>query len=266
MERPRITVPELDFEKTYTEITNFIRKIVEEANAEGVVIGLSGGVDSSLVATLCVRALDKTRVLGILLPTNFTPQEDVDDARELAEWLGIRTELMDIQPISKVFSQALQCDPTNLGQRMPMANILARIRMIIFYYYANLHRYLVVGTGDRSEDLIGYFSKYGDGGVDFLPIDHLYKTQVRALAKYLGVPDKVAFKPSSPQLYPGHKATDDIPVDYEQLDLILVGLYDQNLSPEAVSTRTKIPIPIVHEVQRRFNESKHKRAYPPIVS
>jgi len=265
MERPRITVPELDFEKTSSEITGFIRKIVEEANVKGVVVGLSGGVDSSVAVTLCVRSLGKAKILGILLPTDFTPQQDVEDAFELGDWLGIRTELISIQPIFEVFSRTLQCDPSDPDQKMPMANVLARIRMIISYYYANLHRHLVVGTGDRSEDLIGYFTKYGDGGVDFLPISHLYKTQVRALAQYLGVPGKIALKPSSPQLYPGHKATDELPLDYEQLDPILVGLYKQNLSPEAVSALTKIPLDLVCEVQRRFKESKHKRAYPPMV-
>jgi NAD+ synthase len=265
MEQPRISIPKLDFEKTVAKITNFIREIVEDANVEGVVVGLSGGVDSSVVATLCVRSLGKAKVLGILLPTDFTPQQDVEDAFELSKWLGIRTELIDIHPIAKGFSQTLQCDPADPEQRMPVANILPRIRMTIFYYYANLHRYLVVGTGDRSEDLIGYFTKYGDGGVDFLPISHLYKTQVRALAQYLGVPRKIALKPSSPQLYPGHKATDEIPVNYERLDLILVGLYDQKLSPDEVCNRTGIPIDIIHEVQRRFNESKHKRAYPRMV-
>ena len=265
MSSPNIIMPRLDFEKITDEIARFIRNLVQEAIAKGVVIGLSGGVDSSLVATLCVRSLDQTRVLGILMPTNFTPQEDVDDAIALAEWLGIRTKMINVQHLHGAFTQTLERENTEPRSRVPVANVLARIRMTLLYYYANRNNYLVAGTGDRSEDLIGYFTKHGDGGVDFLPISHLYKTQVRALAKYLGVPERIAYKPSSPQLYPGHQAIDELPINYEQLDLVLVGLYDKTLSPHEVSQSTGIPLNVVNEVQQRVKTLKHKRAYPPMV-
>ena len=255
----------LDFKKTANEIEVFLRKTVEDADAAGIVVGLSGGVDSSLVATLSVRALGKEKVLGVVMPTAFTPSQDIKDAKELADWLGIRTELVDIQCIGEAFFKELHVDQKDLKQRIPMANILARIRMIILYYYANLHNYLVAGTGDRSERLIGYFTKYGDGGVDLLPTSHLYKTQVRELAKYLGIPERIAYKPSSPQLYPGHKATDEIPLSYEGLDPVLVGLFDYRLPPKQVSQLTGVPIEAVEEVLRRFDRSKHKRAPPPMV-
>ena len=122
---------------------------------------------------------------------------------------------------------------------------------------------MVTGTSNRSEIMIGYFTKYGDGGVDFLPIVHLYKTQVRRLAKYLGVPQHVAYKPSSPQLYPGHKATDEIPVDYDRLDQILVGLFDRKLPAEEVSRLTGVSLGLVDETLRRLNASRHKRTSPP---
>lgn len=260
-----LTVPKLDFKEAAEETCSFIKKIVSGAGAGGVVVGLSGGVDSSLVATLCVRALGKDKVLGVLMPVSFTPSQDMEDARELAKWLEIRTEFVNVQPISEAFFKELAIDQKGLKQRMPMANIRARIRMIVLYYYANANNYLVVGTGDRSEDLIGFFTKYGDGGVDFLPISHLYKTHVRELAKYLGIPDKVAYKPSSPQLYPCHKATDEIPIDYEILDLILVGLFDYKLTPEQVSQITKVPIDVTKETIHRYDISKHKRAYPAML-
>jgi NAD+ synthase len=265
MSYPQITVPNPDFPKMTDEVTRFIHDVVEEADARGVVIGLSGGVDSSLVATLCVHSLGRTRVLGILLPTNFTPPQDVKDAMDLAAWLGIRTQTVMVHPLYDAFAQAVDCDPLAPTQKGFFANVLARIRMTLLYYYANRHHYLVAGTGDRSEDLIGYFTKYGDGGVDFLPISHLYKTQVRAFATYLNVPDRIAYKPSSPQLYPGHQATDDIPLDYDQLDRVLVGLYDEHLSPDEVSRYTRVPIDIVKETQRRYTTSQHKRAYPPML-
>ena len=260
-----LTVSKVDCETEVNRIVGFVRKMVEEAKASGVVIGLSGGVDSTLAATLCVRALGKEKVLGLLMPTAFTPEQDVRDAQKLAGWLGIRTEFINIDEISGAFFKELRCDLTDPKQRIPMANVRARIRMVLLYYYANLHNYLVVGTGDRSEALIGYFTKYGDGGADFLPIRHLYKTQVRELAKHLGIPEKMAQKPSSPQLYPGHRATDEIPIGYEELDPILVGLFDQKLPPQEISKLTGTPQKVIEEVLRRFKGSQHKRTYPPWI-
>jgi NAD+ synthase len=256
----------LNFEEATDEIVEFIRKTVKKAHAKGVVVGLSGGVDSSLVAALCVRALGKEKVLGVIMPTAFTPPQDVEDAKQLAEWLGIRTKLVGIQEISDAYFKELECGQMDQGQKIPMANIRARIRMVILYYYANLYNYLVAGCGDRSEALIGYFTKYGDGAADFMPIRHLYKTQVRELSRHLGIPEKIAYKPSSPQLYPGHRATDEIPLDYEKLDLVLVGLFDRKLSPKEVSQLTGVPIKTIKEVLRRFNSSEHKRTYPPYIT
>jgi len=215
----------LDLKATADEISEFIRTNISEANAKGVVIGLSGGVDSSLVAALCVQALGKVRVFGVLMPTNFTPKDDIEDAEKLAKQLDIKTAHINIQEIGDTFTRILNIENTSQS-RLFLGNIWARIRMVILYHYANINNYLVVGTGCRSEALIGFFTKYGDGGIDLSPIGDLYKTQVRALAEYLGVPKKVAYKPSSPQLYPGHKATDEIPLPYEALDPVLVELFE----------------------------------------
>lgn len=258
-----LKVPELNYQEETDKIRLFIHRTVEDAYAMGVVVGLSGGVDSSLTAALCVHALGKDRVLGILLPTSFTPPQDNEDATALAFQLGIHTEEVNIERISLGFFSDLRIDTHNAASKIPMANIRARTRMILLYYYANTHNYLVAGTGDKSEALIGFFTKYGDGGVDFLPIVHLYKTQVRRLTRYLGLPQRIADKPSSPQLYPGHKATDEIPVDYDRLDKILVGLFDKKLPPSDVSKLTGESLGLVNETLRRFEISKHKRSFPP---
>lgn len=254
-----------DLEEAVKVATLFIRGVVEHCGALGVAVGLSGGVDSSVAAALCVRALGGEKVLGVLMPTEFTPADDIDDAVGLAEILGMRTELVDVQPIINVYFKSLGLSGQGSERRMASANILARTRMILLYYYANVNNYLVVGTGDRSEALIGYFTKYGDGAADFFPIRHLYKTQVRELARYLGVPEKIAYKPSSPQLYPGHRAIDEIPLDYDKLDLVLAGLFDCGMMPSEVSQATGIPLKIVMEVQRRHKETEHKRASPPTI-
>jgi NAD+ synthase len=251
--------------KTEKEIIKFIKKIVKNANASGVVIGLSGGVDSSLAAFLCVKALGKENVLGILMPTSFTPIQDINDAKYIAKSLGIRTKFININKINKTFISKLNIR-NGKKYKIPKANILARIRMIILYYYANLNNYLVVGTGDKSESLIGYFTKYGDGGADFFPIAHLYKTQVRELAKYMGIPKSIAYKPSSPQLYPGHKATDEIPINYDRLDLVLCGFFDLGLNKKVIVKETGVKMEIINKIIRLFKSSMHKRVYPPIVT
>ncbi len=243
-------------------IMEFIRREVEESGVSGVVLGLSGGIDSSLTAALCVRALGRDRVLGLIMPTSFTPKEDLDDAINLAGEIGIKTEIINIDGICNAFVDALQIDPNNPAYKMPLANLRARIRMAILYFYANLYNYLVVGTSDRSEYLIGYFTKYGDGAADIFPIRHLYKTQVRELASYLGLPERIVKKSSSPQLYPGHKLSDELPVDYSTIDPILIGLFDEGLAAEGVSKNLGVPMEVVNEVLRRHMITEHKRRSP----
>ncbi len=256
---------QFDLEKTLDDILRFIRNAVKGANASGVVVGLSGGVDSTLTTALCCRALGRDRVLGVLMPLSFTPREDIEDALQLAKILGIRTERVDIDEVCKAFVATLGVREGDLRMRLPIANIRARVRMVILYFFANARNYLVAGTGDRSELLLGFFTKHGDGGADFFPIVHVYKTQARELAKYIGVPEKMAIKPSSPQLYPGHKLSDEVPLDYIRLDPVLLGLFDHKLPPEKVSELTNVPLEIIMEVMNRHRKTEHKRKPPPTV-
>jgi len=255
----------LDWDSTSKEIVDFIQSYVRKSRTKGVVVGLSGGVDSSLVAKLSVMALGPNKVLGVLMPTSFTPEADIQDANDLAHLLSIDTSRIDIGSIDRAFLVAIKTSADTEELKIPLANLKARIRMTVLYFFANKLNYLVAGTGDRSEDLIGYFTKYGDGGVDFLPISHLYKTQVRKLAEFLGIPGRIAYKPSSPQLYPGHKATDEIPVDYDVLDMVEKMLFDDKLSPADVSIKCDLRRGIVDEVARRYANSSHKRLYPPML-
>jgi NAD+ synthase len=256
----------IDLKKTTEKILDFISKIVGTSKDSGVVIGLSGGVDSSLTAVLCVKALGKDKVLGILMPTSFTPREDIEDASELAENLGIRTKIVEIDHVYKTLITTLKVNEGDKKMRMPMANLLARIRMMVLYFYANVNNYLVAGTSDRSEALIGYFTKYGDGGADFLPICHLLKTNVRKLASFLNIPERIVLKPSSPQLYPGHKLSDELPLNYDLMDSILVGLFDQNLTPKKVFEINNVKIGDVLDIMARHKKTRHKRALPPMIN
>lgn len=255
-------LPKVDYTKETSRIAAFIEKVVGQASAKGVVVGLSGGIDSSVVGALCARALGRSKVLGLLLPSDHTPPQDIKDAAALAGSLGISYEKI---PISRIV-EAVNSSARIRGTRIARANVEARVRMTILYFHANTLGYLVAGTDDRSENLLGYFSKWGDGGVDFLPISHLYKTQVRELGRHLGLPEAVVAKPASPQLWPGHKASDEIPAEYGSLDLALHAYFDLNASPEKAAFNAGLPVSVMERVLEMHRKTEHKRSMPPSLS
>jgi NAD+ synthase len=208
-------------------LQSFIRRKVREAGAMGVVVGLSGGVDSAVVATLCARALGKRRVTALIMPeSETTGEKDLKDAVRLAKRLGVKYYIIDFSSVYKEFKMIL---PTfGEGARIPNGNLRARIRMCILYYFANSRNLLVAGTGDRSELKMGYFTRYGDGGVDFLPIGGLYKTEVRKLAEELGVPKEIVRKKPSPSLWEGQTAEGELGISYSKLDRILMRIGKEN--------------------------------------
>jgi NAD+ synthase len=227
------------------------------------VVGISGGIDSAAVATLSVKALGRKRVIGLLLFENKDRNStDFKDAREVISRLGITSYDISFSDIIRSFKKTLR--NYNLS-RTALGNIKARARMTIDYAVANSRNLLVAGTGDKSEELIGYFTKYGDGGVDFQPIAHLYKTEVKKLALHLGIPSRIVSKPSSPHLWKGHLATDEIPLDYPILDEVLRLLFDQCRDPNEVSKILKIPRRIVAKVTKMHEGSGHKRRAPPML-
>lgn len=257
-----LPLPRVDLDKVYSKITNFIKEEVENSGCKGVVIGLSGGVDSSTVATLCVKALGRDRVYALMMPdTRITPKEDIRDALNLASTLKVKYYEVPIDAIYDAYANNLPFYSDEL--RIANGNLRARIRMSILYYYANSNNLLVAGTGDKSEILIGYFTKYGDGGVDILPIGDLYKTQVRKLAKYLGLPDDIAFKPSSPRLWKGQLAEKELGLTYEEIDSILYHYVDLKYDISKVLEITGLSKEKVESVVKRVEATKHKRSLPP---
>ncbi len=240
-------------------IAAFIRQKVQEAGASGAVIGLSGGIDSTLTAYLTVEALGADKVLGLLLPEKgSTTEQDIDDAMEVARFLGIEHKTIDISKVLNSFSSTIP--DFNKNNLLAAGNQKARTRMCILYYYANLMRRMVVGTGNKTELLLGYFTKYGDGGVDIEPIGGLYKTQVRALSRHIGVPSRVIEKTPTAGLWPGQTDEGELGVTYEVADKILAMLVDEK--KEISDVKKFFPAYHVDRLAALLKSNEHKR-YPP---
>lgn len=257
-----IEVLKIDVKETNSIILEFLKKLLDDSGADGYVLGLSGGLDSSVVAKLCVEAVGRKNVLGLFMPSDATPQEDKLDAERIASMLGIEYEVIDITTISHSLSE--MCRHRYQASVLAKGNIKPRVRMTLLYYHANILNRLVAGTGNRSELLIGYYTKYGDGGVDCLPIGCLYKTQVRQLAEYLGIPSNIIWKTPTAGLWKGQTDEDEIGLKYEQLDLLLYYLCDLGMSVEATSKLLNIQTEIVHKILLKIKRSEHKRAPIPI--
>jgi NAD+ synthase len=249
---------------TAARIEEFLQEQLERSGCERGVIALSGGLDSSVVATLAVRALGPERVISHLLPDEeATDPEDMKDAEELARSLGILCRTISIHKPLEALRETFQ-DVGLHGDQRAWANVKPRLRMIVNYFVANFENGLVLGTGNKSEILTGYYTKYGDGGVDVLPIGHLYKTQVRQLARFLKIPPKIIEKTPSAGLWPGQTDEEELGISYEELDRILHCLHDRRMSlnqtVKALKTRKKI----VQHVWDLMRASEHKRRLPPM--
>lgn len=232
-------------------IVRWLRRHLEAAGAQGFVFGLSGGVDSATVAALAVRAVGTERVLAALLPCHSLP-EDLRLAYLVADTFGIPTITIDLTPTYDVLLAALPSSDHPLAA----ANIKPRLRMTALYYLAQAHRYLVLGSGNRSEISVGYFTKYGDGGADLLPLGGLYKTQVWELARELGVPSEVVNRPPTAGLWPGQTDEGEMGITYRELDRVLMAMEKGDLSGIDPATLEK--------VRRMIAASEHKRRMPPI--
>ncbi len=254
-------ITRLDYSRVADRLAEFVRGMVSSASAEGVVLGVSGGVDSAAALALAVKALGSDAVLALILPdSSVTPVEDVEHAHMLVERFNVSYKTIDIKPIVDAYLAA----SGEMPDRKSLGNLRARIRMSLLYLYANMENRLVMGTGDRSEILIGYFTKYGDGAADMHPLGCLYKSQVRRLALHLGVPREVAFKPSSPRLWPGQMAEEELGLSYDEIDLILYALFDLGLKPEEAAAATGLEIWKVRKVLELHEASRHKREPPPV--
>lgn len=232
-------------------IAVWLRERLAEAGAEGFVFGLSGGVDSATVAALAVRAVGSGRVLGVIMPCHSQP-EDAQLARLVADTFAVPTLTCDLSGAYDALLAVLP--PTQ--HPLAAANIKPRLRMATLYYLAQSRHALVLGSGNRSEIMVGYTTKYGDNGVDLLPLGGLYKTQVWELAQELGVPRLVIERPPTAGLWPGQTDEGEMGITYRELDRVLAAI-------EAGDT-SGIDAAMLQKVQRMIASSAHKRALPPV--
>jgi NAD+ synthase len=241
-------------------ITSWLRERAAIAGARGYVFGLSGGIDSAVVARLCQLAFPQ-RVLGVILPC-YSHSQDEEDARLAATAFGIPVARVDLGAAFDSLTESLDhaikglprhVDAVDIKQQLPEANLKPRLRMASLYFIANSLNFLVAGTGNRSEITLGYYTKYGDGGVDVLPIGGLLKSEVRALARELGVPDRIITKAPSAGLWVGQTDEAEMGFSYDMLERYL------NEGAAAV------PADVAARIERLTQVSEHKRATPPIA-
>lgn len=240
----------MDTELLSQKLASWIKEKVLAAGCPGVVLGLSGGLDSSVLAVLCQRALPQN-TLGVIMPCHSHP-EDMEHAQAVANQFSIPVKTVALDSVYDELLRILPEESTDpVTCRLAKANLKARLRMLTLYYIANQLKYIVVGSGNLSELTLGYFTKYGDGGVDIMPLGNLVKGQVRELARFLGIPQAIIDKPPSAGLWAGQTDEAEMGFTYEALDrYLLTGDASDEL-------RSKIEAMIA--------ASRHKRQMPPIA-
>lgn len=250
----------IDPVQTESRITRFVRNYVAEAKVPGIILGISGGIDSAVCGAICAKAIGGAKVLGVNMPEAETLDEaEMQDAKLVSKMFGIDLVTVDISDMVKTFFRVVPV--FDVDDRIANGNVKARIRMAVLYYYANRLRWLVAGSSDKSELMLGYFTKWGDGCADILPIADLYKTQVRQLASHLALPSRLVEKPPSPNLWPGQTAKEELGLGYDELDLALYGL-EHFMTADEISKELGLPIEVVKDIEARWLRSEHKRRSP----
>jgi len=259
--------PPLDLRLSTTElearrdrITEFIGSVVADAGADGATLGLSGGIDSTLTAHLAVEALGTDGLHGLVLPSAANDPDTMSDAERVAEELGIESDVIEIEPIAQAVFDAY---PAAADDRTAAGNVYVRSRAVLNYFVANHEDRVVLGTGNRTEALTGYYTKYGDQAVDCNPIGNLYKIQVRQLAAHVGVPREYVMRTPTAGMWEGQTDEGELGIDYDTVDAILAVHVDGPLSRAATVRELGVTREQVDAVVDLHEASAHKRAVPP---
>jgi len=254
------SILKIDQEETKQKITRFIKDYVTKTKADGVVLGMSGGIDSCTNAALTALSIGGNKTFGLLMFEKETRNKlDIDHALQVAEQFKIKTVIINI---TKLLNAIYKSIPDFIeANYKAKGNIKARARMLLMYYYANSKNLIVSASSDKSETMIGYYTKHGDIAADIAPQQDLYKTQVRQLAKHVGIPDAIIEKPSTPALWPDQTAEKEIGIPYEKLDLILYGL-EHFMEASQIAEHLEVPIKTVDSIKKRWLGTEHKRRLP----
>jgi NAD+ synthase len=231
--------------KIIDQIVEWLKDQLNESGTQGFVLGLSGGLDSAVCAALMRKATDNC--LGLILPIE-SDVKDLDDAANIANFLNFKTQYIDL---TAAYDTLLKLLPG--GDRVALGNIKARLRMVVLYYHANLHNYLVCGTGNKTEISLGYFTKHGDGACDVLPIGDLYKGEVRELARVLNIPEYIIKKTPSAGLWSGQTDEKEIGFSYEEIDKALRKIEGGDIDDETTRKLSEV-----------ITKTAHKREKPKI--
>ena len=250
-----------ELETVHDRLVSFIEETVANAGAEGAVLGLSGGIDSTLTAYLAVEALGEEGLHGLTMPARVSDDELMSDAEAVAESLEIPYDVIEIEPIAEQFDEAF---PEGVADHTAAGNVRVRTRAVLNYYVANTENRIVLGTGNRSEAMTGYFTKYGDQAVDCNPIGGLYKQQVRQLAAHVGVPHELVMQTPTAEMWEGQTDAEEMGMNYDHLDAVLALHVDGGLSKAAtVRALDGVSADHVDRVVELVEGSEHKRSMPP---
>lgn len=246
-----------DPEAEIARVEDFLARVQSEIGFNKAIIGLSGGIDSSLTATLANRVLSDKNMEVVFLPEATTPERDRSDVSRLAEEHDIDVREIAIDDLVSVFKKKLG-GMTELTE----ANLKARIRMVVLYALANRSGGLVLGTGNLSEWLLGYFTKHGDGAADIAPLTHLYKTEINIMAGYLELPETIISKPPSAGLWEGQTDEEELGGSYEEIDKVLYLKHDKNYTVKEVKETLHLNPNFVEGIYDMVGNSAHKREEP----
>ncbi|HOI72082.1 MAG TPA: NAD+ synthase [Methanobacterium sp.] len=264
MSNDKTILSNVDPKKTVDIISGFIKDVLEKSKSDGLVVGLSGGIDSSVVTFIAAQSVSREKILGLIMPSQTSSADDMHDALSVAEVLGIKKKIIPVDNIIQRIG-ALKVDTASDEKyKIAQANLIARARMMILYYHANAMNRLVLGTGNKSELLVGYFTKYGDGGVDLNPLGDLYKTDVQKIGIHLSIPINILNKPPAAGLWHGQTDEDELGITYELLDEILYLLEDEKLLPHQIAIKLDIPEEEVLRVMSLIISAEHKLVPPPL--